>query len=310
MGRRTESIDWCSHGKYVELILNGDFKGCYMVVEQIKIDKNRLNITEISSSDTSGDALTGGYLLTYDNTWDELYKFKSQYYDMPVMFKIPDEDIPDAQFNYIQDYITNLEASLQDKDRLAAREYQDYIDVDSFIDQYFVWEMAGNIEGASFTDFTGPRSVFYHKDRLGKLKAGPLWDFDSYYFKSKKLWCNNCQYYGTLFTEPSFVARVKEKWPRYRERLDERGGMIAYLDSLYSVVRPSALRDRGMWPWSPKWVGNVDAQYSLIHDNFTSKLDWLGEQIAAMKVNYDNKSGGNEDFDGQQDKGGDFNFGF
>lgn len=329
MGRRTESLGWSSHAKYVELILNGEFKGCYMVVEQIKIDPNRLNIVEMSSSDIAGDAVTGGYLLEYDNSFDEYNRFWSESYHLPVMFKEPDEDpvnpddpdikdktkeyhtLPDEQYNYVRDYINNFEASLQDKDRLAAREYQDYIDVDSFIDQYFVWEMAGHIENNNWSDFTRPRSVFFHKNRLGKLKAGPVWDFDSYFFYDKKLYHKDALYYGALFTEPSFVARVKEKWPRYYERIMvDRGGMIGYLDSLYTVVRPSALRDRNMWPWDLSRVGDVDAQYNLIHSNFESKADWLGAQIAAMKVNCDNKTGGNEDFDDQKDKGDDFNFGF
>lgn len=311
LGRRTEGMAWAPHGKYVELILNGEHKGCYLLTEQIKIDPNRLNITEIGSTDISGDALTGGYLLTYDNTWDEDYKFYSQYYNLPVMFKIPDEDIPDEQFNYVQDYINTFEASLKDVNRLQAREYLEYIDVDSFIDQYFVWEIAGKSESGSFTDFVAPRSVYYHKDRLGKLTAGPVWDFDSYLFMEKNLRCKSGQYYKTLFTEPYFVERVKEKWPRYRDRLDERGGMIAYVDSLYAAVRPAALRDRVLWPWA-SYVSSrsVDEQYTLIHDNMTAKLDWLGAQFAAMEVNYDNKSGGNEDFGGQQDKGDDFNYGF
>jgi hypothetical protein len=66
-----------------------------------------------------------------------------------------------------------------------------------------------------------------------------------------------------------------------------------------------------MWPWAT--IHNsmpADDQYSIIRSGLPEKLDWLGAQIAAMKVNYDNKSGGNEDFDGQQDESGNFGFGF
>ena len=311
-GRRTESLAWSPSGKYVELILNGVHKGCYIWAEQIKIDKNRVNITEIGSNDKSGDALTGGYILTYDTTFDEDYKFYSQYYNMPVMFKVPDEDIPDEQFNYISGYINTLEASLYNPDRLASKEYLDYIDIDTFIDQYLVWELAGPSESnGNGSDFAFPRSVYYNKDRMGKLKAGPVWDFDSYMFRRKKLICNNCQYYGSLFSEPFFISRVKEKWPNYRERLDANGGMTVYLDSLYNTVRLSALRDRTMWPWA-NYVSSrsVDEQYYLMSTEMTGKIDWIGDWINSLVVTYDNKTGGNEDFDGQQDKGGDFNFGF
>lgn len=320
MSRRTESMSWAPHGEYVELFLNGVFLGNYRLTEQIKIDENRVNITSMSSSDIAGDAVTGGYLLTYDNTWDERYKFHSQYYNMPVMFKDPDPDpdkgegtLPDEQMNYIQDYINTLEASLKDANRLKAREYADYIDVDTYIDQYFVWEMAGRFQSdlGYYTDFAAPRSVWFNKDRNGKLKAGPVWDFDTYMFVDQVFRCNKAQYYGELFKEPGFVARVKEKWPAYRARLDENGGMEGYLDELYSVVKYSARRDHQMWPWTSYQVPRtVDEQYDIIKAGITAKLDWLGEQIAAMKVNYDDKSGGNEDYSDQQDKGGDFGFEF
>lgn len=322
LSRRTESMEWAPHGRYVELILNGEYRGTYLLTEQIKIDKNRVNITEIGMSDIDGDAVTGGYLLTYDTTFDERYKFKSAYYNMPVMFKEPDPDpddpkegpLPDEQFNYVQNYINTLEESIKDSDRLAAREYEDYIDVDTFIDHYFVREIAGNAEanGGISTDFTAPRSVWFYKDRNGKMKSGPVWDFDTYLFRTKQLMCiKKCQYYEELFSEPRFLSRVKEKYSRYQSRLEVRGGMVSYLDSLYNTVHLSALRDRQIWPW-PAVIGTmpIDEQYEIIRTGLPDKLDWLGEQIAAMKVTYDNKTGGNEDFEGQQDKDGEVNFGF
>lgn len=313
LGRRTESIPWSPSGQYVELILNGEYKGCYLLTEQIKIDPNRLNITEIGSKDIAGDALTGGYVLTYDTTWDELFKFRSVSYNMPVMFKIPDEDIPDEQINYVQNYINTFEALLHDPDSRSTREYMDYIDIDSFIDQWFVWEIAGKSESnlSYYTDFAAPRSVYYYKDRLDKLKAGPVWDFDSYLFYEKNLRCTKCQYYGDLFKDPAFVARVKEKWPIYRANLDASGGMVTYLDNLYNTVKLAARRDRQLWPWA-SYVGTrpVDDQYAIIQSGIMPKINWLESQINAMVVTYDSKTGGNEDFEGQQDKDGEFNFGF
>jgi hypothetical protein len=244
---------------------------------------------------------------------------------MPVMFKDPDPDpdkgegtLPDEQMNYIQDYINTLEASLKDEDRLKVREYEEYIDVDTFIDQWFVREMAGRDESfpsQHITDFKRPRSAWYYKDRGGKLKSGPVWDFDTYLYNDKVLICTtNCQYYDELFSEPYFVNRVKEKWPEFRAQLDGAGGkksMVQYLDSLYSTVKLAARRDRVMWPYATHGATrSADVQYNQLRVGIPDKLDWLGEQIAAMKVNYDNKSGGNEDYDGQQDKDGEFNFGF
>lgn len=322
MSRRTESMEWAPSGRYVDLILNGTHKGCYFLAEQIKIDKNRVNITEMGMGDISGEALTGGYLLTYDVTYDERYKFKSMYYDMPVMFKDPDPDpddpeegpLPDEQFNYLQDYINNLEASLKDPARLAAHEYAEYIDVDTYIDQYLVWELAGRW-GWKYTpshtsEFTLPRSVWFHKDRRGKLKAGPVWDFDVYFmYYEEKFFCNKAQYYQELLSDPAFVARLKEKWPRFKARLDADGGMTAYLDSLYATARASALRDREMWAaiWRPT-DPTPDEGYSEMRSYLENKIAWMDSAISALVVNYDNKGAGTEDFGNQQNP--DFGFEF
>jgi hypothetical protein len=52
------------------------------------------------------------------------------------------------------------------------REYADYIDIDTYIDWWLVHELAFNGEP------NHPKSTYMHKDRNGKLKAGPVWDFD------------------------------------------------------------------------------------------------------------------------------------
>lgn len=334
LANRTASLAWNPHGKYVELILNGEYRGCYLLTEQIKIGENRVNITSMSSSDVSEEAVTGGYLLTYDNTFDEYNRFWSAEYRMPVMFKDPDEDpanpsdpkikdriseyqtLPDAQYNYVRDYINRLEASLVDKDRLDRHEYLEYIDVDTYIDQYFVWELAGTLENNEWygSDFAQPRSVYFHKDRGGKLKAGPVWDFDTYLFHEQKFRCKDSQYYGTLFKDFAFKSRVKEKWPDFRSRIEGDGqkkSMLQYLDSLYSVVSQAARRDRVMWPYT-EYVATKPAQeqYEIIKNGFIGKLNWLEAQIDTMKVTYDNRGTSTENYGGQGDKTGDFGFGF
>lgn len=87
--------------------------------------------------------------------------------------------------------------------------------------------------------------------------------------------------------------------------------MVQYLDSLHTVVRDAAIRDRVIWPWAgyAKRV-TVDEQYNQIRDGLPDKLDWLDGQFAAMSVTFDDKGTGTEDFGAQDDQTGDFGFGF
>ena len=284
LSRRTASFAWQPHGRYVEFVMNGEHRGTYMLVEQIKIDKNRVNIKSLKPEDIGDDKISGGYLLTYDRTYNDPIKFKSAYYQMPVMVKDPDDDeIVSEQFDWIRNYINEMEASMHDDARFAKNEYMDYLDIDTYIDMWFVWEIAGATGSHGEADFAHPNSVWFHKDRNGKLKAGPCWDFDSYLFSTQKLLCNEGQYYGRLFTSPAFKARVKEKWPEFRASVEGRGKFATpiteFIDSCRNVVSYSAERNQKMWTWT---FYKLEEEHKTIREGLPAKMDWLEKQIEAL----------------------------
>jgi hypothetical protein len=69
---------YASEFKYVELVLNGDYRGTYILVEKIKRDDDRVDIAKLDEDDLAGDSLTGGYILRMD--WlDDPQGFESNY---------------------------------------------------------------------------------------------------------------------------------------------------------------------------------------------------------------------------------------
>lgn len=281
LARRAESCKWQPRGRYVEFVLNGVHLGTYFIAEQIRVDKNRVNIKSLDPDEISEEKISGGYLLTYDHTFDDPNRFRSKYFNMPVMIKDPDEDdLVQEQFDWIQNYINTLEESIQDDDRLAKHEYMDYLDIDSYIDVWFVWETAGKTGSYEGADFAAPASVWFYKDRGGKLTAGPCWDFDSYLFSSQKLYCTKGQYYGRLFKDPVFVARVKEKWPAFRAAVEGTDGhripITEFVDSCYNAVKYSADRNQKMWDWT---MFQIDSEYETIRTGLPAKLQWMEDQI-------------------------------
>jgi len=317
LGRRTASQKWAPHGRYVELFINNEHKGTYLLVEQIKLDKNRVDITEMSSSDIEGDSITGGYIIEYDNHFDEVNKFRSSYYNMPVQINEPDEDVlVSQQFSYIQDYINNFEASLNNATRFSNREYLNYLDIDSYIDIWMVWEIAA-WSPLQTHDFDSPCSVWFTKERNEVIKSGPVWDFDPYFMKEcSSLLYNNCQYYGRLFQDPYFASRAKERWNKYKTKINGAeisNGIVAYLDSLHNEVAKSAIRDKQLWPNEKYGDANMlapEEQYQKIRSVLSDRINIVDNLINAIVVNYDAKPGDNEDVDNQKDKKNDFNFGF
>ena len=238
----------------VELVLNGRHMGSYLLIEQVRVDNHRVAVTEMTPEDNAGDAVTGGYLLEldfhYDNPvqWIDPNGHNQQWGNgIPFGVKYPDsEEITLQQLAYIKSYVAEAANMLYGKDFLNPETgYAKYIDVDSFIDYWIVFEVMGNHE------LGNPGSVFMHKDRGGKLVAGPCWDFDwgvlSYntspqartgLVNRKAIW------YERLMQDPAFKSRLKS---RFEELLPQLETIPDYMDECEKLLTASAALNFRMW---------------------------------------------------------------
>lgn len=170
---RRMGMDYTPYCHPVDLILNGEYKGCYQLCDQIEVAPNRVDITEMETSDTSGENITGGYLIEIDAyAYGESSMFTSNR-GTPVTIKSPDDEkIVEAQSRYIKDFYNAMEASVFASNYTDQQNgYRKYLDLDSFLRYFLVGELAGN------TDTYW--SVYMYKDRSsGKLYTGPVWDYD------------------------------------------------------------------------------------------------------------------------------------
>ena len=157
----------------VDVILNGEYRGCYQLCDQIEVNKNRVNITEMEPEDTAQPALSGGYLIEIDAyAYSEASYFVSKK-GIPVTIKSPDEDdITSEQSAYIKNFFNSMENAVFSQNFTDKEQgYRRYLDLDSFLQHFIVGELAGN------TDTYW--SVYMYKDRNSdKLYTGPIWDHD------------------------------------------------------------------------------------------------------------------------------------
>ena len=147
---------------------------------------------------------------------------------------------------YIKKYVDDAAAVLYgDGFKDPETGYGAWIDVDSFIDYWIVFEVMGNHE------LGNPGSVYMHKDRGGKLVAGPCWDFDwgilSYrtspgartgLINDKAIW------YQRLFQDPAFRAKVKS---RFEELLPKLETIPDYIEEMEKTLEKSASLNFAMW---------------------------------------------------------------
>ena len=272
-------LAWTPNGEFVEVILNGEHVGNYYLCEQIKVDKNRVNISELDEEATSGEGITGGYLMELDVNYDEVNKFMSQYGNFPYMFKDPDE-VNAEQFAYMQDYVNRMEATLYDDEQLQAGKFTEFLDMDSFIDWWLVHELAQNGEPGH------PKSTYMYKDKNGKLFAGPAWDFDwgTYRIETANGYrLKSSVYYPQLFKNAAFVARVKERWTMLKPAFDK---IPAFIESEARRIASSEKMNHKLWPIT--MVENKDEHLSFeeavqrMRSAYETKLAWLDKAIKGM----------------------------
>lgn len=284
--RRAPAIEWTPRGRYVEVVLNGKYQGLYYLCEQTKIDKNRVNIQSLKATDTEYPNVSGGYLLEYDNQFDEKYQFYSQGFNLPVMLKSPDDNVPLEQYEYIRNYINELEVELLKIGTDTESHYADYIDIDNFVDYWITLEVLWNYEARK------PRSLKMYKGRDGvdsppntvcKLKAGPLWDLEVLYcdqsFNTK-----DAHYYGALFKDSLFIERVKQRWPKFRDDLlglTNNKSIVEYLNDVVDEIEFSSKRNLDYWGDT---YFSFDTDVETVRNGFDAKIKWMDAEINKLEV--------------------------
>lgn len=169
--------DYATRCRYCEVFVNNEYCGLYMLTEKVKADKNRVNVVKITTADNIPPAITGGYILQQDKNQ---YTTSFVWPDWRMNPEWPDaDDITSSQIAYLSNYIDMTNAT---SDNLSVTDgIPAMLDISSFCDFIIFIELSGNRDS-----YKG--STFYHKDRLGKLRAGPIWDFNNSYTKDYTGW--------------------------------------------------------------------------------------------------------------------------
>ena len=276
-------FEWTPRGKNVEFILNGKHMCNYYLCEQIRVEKDRINIEEMNPADTIGDAITGGVLFEVSQEFDEEYKFKSAFWELPFMFKCPNDDIKPIHLDYFKSYVDSLEVSLVNDEKRNSNEFLKYMDIDSYIRWWIVNEVIVNLEEES------PTKNFYMYKERGydkKLYAGAPWDFDwGTFWKSRADgWiCMQKKFYSRLFWNTYFKQRVKEIWNAVKQEYDKYAEQD--INNLMKLNKNSVLRDQLLYP-----VNNENEENGMEYEDavnyifgvFKYRMDWMDENIKKM----------------------------
>ncbi|UMY66723.1 MULTISPECIES: CotH kinase family protein [unclassified Flavobacterium] len=284
--------DYATRTQYCEIILNGDYIGLYVLQEKIKADSNRVNVIKISSSSNTLPNLSGGYITKADKTtggdpvaWSMQSSIPGEWVDFIHELPKP-ENVTAEQDAYIHSQFTYLQAVSNSTSITTG--YPSVIDVPSFIDYMILAELASNADSYQL-------STYFHKDRNGKLRAGPIWDYNLTYGNDLFLWGYDRSHYDvwqfgngdnqgasfwqTLFNNPTYKCYFARRWgeltqpngPLHPDQLD------AFIDDIVAEISDAAAREEGRWGTVPDLLGEIDNMKGWLSD----RINWISAQLPA-----------------------------
>lgn len=267
-------MQWTPAFRYVNVVMNGQYEGLYMLVESVK----RNTRCRLDVSDT-------GYVAEFDAYfWNEsiyvmstLEKVKS--YPMHYTFKYPETDeITAEQIDYFSKAVHQAEKSLTKGD------YAKYIDLDSFARWMLAHDILGNNDGAGSNIFL----TKYDDSDDTKFMMGCLWDMEGS-FRTNKDWDSvhklGLFFYDNLFNDAAcqefrntYVSIWRNEGNAIFSAIMEFLNEFEYSDEAEAIRKSIALDNL-------RWKTENDAIETSIGKArtwFTTRQSWLGNAIGGI----------------------------
>lgn len=280
---RRLNMAWTPRMRHVDVYLNGAFIGNYLLGEHVKVAPHRVNVSAMLPTDVGGGYLVEADFPQYTDPGDITTTTASG-----ILFNIKAPDpINQTQFNYISAYLQRVETMLLSKNFDATRGYPTLIDVDTFIDWWIVKELVKDVD-APFRS-----SVYLHKDRGGKLKMGPLWDFDlssgnvDYSTASEPTgWRiqEKSEWFEHLFQDKAFRAKVYDRWKTVKaSQIDT---LLPFIDRTAVMLDASQRENFKRWDILNTWVwpnnvvtGSYQGEVQYLRDWLQTRIKWMDKNI-------------------------------
>ncbi|KAF0237930.1 MAG: secreted protein with CotH lamin and Por secretion system C-terminal sorting [Prolixibacteraceae bacterium] len=282
--------NYAARGEYCEVVINGDYRGLYIFMEKLKIDDDRINIVKMTNTDNTVPDLTGGYVTKADKTtggdpvaWTmQSYIGSTSYlHDSPK----PNE-ITTQQNNYIRNQFTILQNAATAQNASIINGFPSIIDVPSFIDYILISELASNADSYQY-------STYFHKDRNGKLRAGPIWDYDLTYGNDLFHWGldrshtnvwqfdnwdnTGSKFWKDLYNNPTFKCYLTKRW----KELTATNGPLNYFAVAEKMEQLSKLTSEAMVRENIRWgtIPNQSGEIIKMKEWIQTRINWINTRL-------------------------------
>ena len=287
MGSVLDNLAFTPHQYLVDVFFNGEYLGVYTIGEQLEVKNGRVDIEPEEGDDSLA------FLIELGGRDDDALnppKYYTVGYLRNFTIHYPEEEVISSNdVSRIKNYLRQCDNAVK-----YLQDYEEYIDVDSLIDWIICYEMTYNLDGCM------RRSCYMVLEPGGKLKMGPIWDFDlafgNFHRYTEGTWATlgsaaddtyvKLNWVNCLVADPEFMDRLRARWDEIKDQL--LADMLAEVDYTYQVTKPSATLNFQKWdvlgtrlfgqPYSTVNYKTYDAQVKRLREYIIDRWNWLDGQ--------------------------------
>lgn len=281
-----EIMDWTPNVRYCEVFLDGEYKGVYIMLETVKADKNRVNLSFVNENVAGTD-----YIVARERVGDTSYPLnnfgtysgKTQN-ELGVVYPGIRSGRTEEHLEYVRQDIGAAEKMLYslDYDDLKIG-YRSALDVESFVDYFLLNEFSMNVDG-------GGLSTYMNKEVRSGFQMGPVWDFNNgfdnyeyYTLDYEEFYMVSKPWYVMLFRDEEFVEQVINRYHLLRQETLSDARLDQIIDDTITFLGPAIARNDAVWGYSYQdgWLDNYDMDLQPL--NYDRNPKDYGEAVEQLK---------------------------
>lgn len=270
-------MDWTASTRPVEVILNGDYQGLYLLTETNRIGKQRLNIYEQPNWNEDVNTIPYGWLVEIDNyiETNQIKIAENNKWTLQVTYHSPDS-LSLAQRSWLIEDFKAMNAAIYDADKTNST-WEQKIDVDAMARFFIIQEVLDNSDG-----FHG--SFYLHKDRGDDARwvAGPLWDLScnqraktDYTFLMKTTYTFVPHWIGELIQDEDFCRAVRREWSKFYPQQVQP--WMDYIDEHLLPCSTAYEQEKTLWNFTDQ--STLSQRVEKLKSSLLANIEWFNSHL-------------------------------
>lgn len=270
-------MDWTASTRPVEVILNGDYQGLYLLTETNRIGKQRLNIYEQPNWNEDASTIPYGWLVEVDNyiETNQIKIAENNKWTLQVTYHSPDS-LSLAQRSWLIEDFKAMNAAIYDADKTNST-WEQKIDVDAMARYFIVQEVLDNSDG-----FHG--SFYLHKDKGDDARwvAGPLWDLScnqraktDYTFLMKTTYTFVPHWIGELIQDEDFCRAVQREWSKFYPQQVQP--WMDYIDEHLLPCSTAYEQEKNLWNFTDQ--STLSQRVEKLKSSLLANIEWFNSHL-------------------------------